>query len=235
MPLPWAARRQIIILMVLALIVLLILSGVFYFFFKKIFNSEPSSTTAPAKDISILWTRVFPSREGFADAAALLENPNQGFGAKKFTYAFRIYDKDNVLIAIKENQASMDPGERFVIFEPNIPVENRLAGRAILEIKSLSWESMAAAPILQIDTLRKDIFSDSDSPRAEISLKNQANESYHNIEATLVLFSNSGEALAASQTAIDVMAIGEEKKIVFTWPVKILDVGNSQIFIRQSP
>lgn len=235
MPLPWAAKRQIIILMVLTLAILLILSGVIYFFYKKTSNTAPENNPASAKNISILWARVFPEREGFVDAAAFLENPNLNFGAKKFVYAFRIYDSNNVLIAIKENQTIVNPGERFVVFEPSISIENRLALKAILEIKSLSWESAAPSPILQINTLRKDIFSGNELPRAEITVKNQANESYRNIEATLVLFSSLGDAVAASQTVIDALAIGEEKKIVFTWPGKIPEAASLQIFFRKLP
>ena len=235
MSLSWAAKRQLIILVILAIIILLVFSVVIYSFIKKTLSTDDVSSPAVAQDISILWERVFASREGSVDAAALLENPNRNFGAKKFVYTFRIYDKNNILIVIKENETFINPGEKFIVFEPNISVQNREPRKTIFEIRSLNWESMEPMPILQIDTLSKNILFDNEMPRAELTIKNQANKSYDNIEAVLVLFSASGDAVATSRTVIDQILIGEEKRLVFTWPWKVSNIESSQIFFRKLP
>ena len=69
-------------------------------------------------DLTILWSRVFSVREGSYDAAALVENQNQFLASKKLVYAFKLYDKDNILVAIRENFTFVNAGEKLIIFEP---------------------------------------------------------------------------------------------------------------------
>ncbi len=235
MAIPWAAKRQIAVFSIFALITLLILSGVIYFLVKKVFVASRNPSSGSTENLSIIWTRVFPLSSGFIDAAALLENPNHAFGAHAFRYAFKIYDAHAVLIAIKENETMINPGETFMVFEPNIPIQNRVAVKAILEIRSLSWEAFPPSSLLQMDILRKDQFLDDVVPRVEVVVKNQSNARYKKIEATLVLFSSAGDAVAVSRTIMDALEGGEEKKLIFTWPQKISGALDAKVFFRPLP
>lgn len=249
----WGVRRQLAVFAVFAAIVVLIVGGLIYYFrpeptcFDNKQNQDEEgidcggavARCAPCsekiRDVAILWTRFFPVREGVYDAAALLENGNQFLKTGKFVYAIKLYDAQNVLISIREGSAFIQPGERFLVFEPNIVAQNRLPRTALLEMRSVSWEAAAPEP-LKIDILRRDLLlSDPTSPRLEVMVKNQSAGVYRNIEAVAALLGSGDGVLGVSKTKIDRLDIGEERTAVFTWPTAISGVERADIFLRQIP
>lgn len=249
----WSQRRQLAVFSVFAIIVLLIVFGVIYYFrpeptcFDDRKNQDEEgidcggavARCAPCSekihDLTVLWTRFFPTRQGVYDAAALLENGNQFLKTGKFIYTFKLYDESGVLIAIRENSTFIWPGEKFLIFEPNILAENRVPKKALLEPRGIIWEAGEARP-LKIDILKKDILlQDLSSPRLEIKIKNQENQIYKNIEIGAVLLGQESEVLGVSKTSLDRLDISEEKNLVFTWPQAVNRVSHAEIFLRQTP
>lgn len=252
--LTWGLRRQLAVFAIFAAAVLLIVFGAIYYF-----RPEPScfdnrqnqdeegvdcggemarctTCSEQIRDLTTLWTRFFLVREGVVDAAALLENSNQFLGAKKFVYAVKLYDENNVLIAIRENSTFILPGEKFLIFEPNIIIQDRAPKNAVLEMRAVNWEPSEPAPP-QIDILEKDIFlADIIVPRLEVAIKNQSrSEIYKNIETSAVLLNKDGDVLGVSRTVVDRLNILEEKTLTFTWPWSIEAVFKAEIFLRQIP
>lgn len=249
----WGIRRQLGVFAVFAVMVLLIVGGLIYYFqpaptcFDNRKNQDEEgidcggseARCAPCSekihDLTILWTRFFPTRQGIVDGAALLENSNQFLKTAKFTYAFKLYDESGVLIAVRENSTFIWPGEKFLIFEPNILAENRAPKRVLLEPRGITWEAGEARP-LKIDILKREILlQDPSSPRLEVRIKNQENQIYKNIEMGAVLLGQDGEVLGVSKTLLDRLDIGEEKSIVFTWPQAVSGVSRADILLRQAP
>ena len=249
----WGVRRQLGVFAVFAAVVLLVVGGLIYYFrpeptcFDNRQNQDEegidcggtiarcASCSEKMHDITILWTRFFPTRQGVYDAAALLENGNQFLKTGKFVYVFKLYDESGVLIAIRENSTFIWPGEKFLIFEPNILAENRVPKRALLELRSVAWEAGEARP-LKIDVLKRDILlQDSSPPRLEVRIKNQENQIYKNIEISAALLSQEGDVFGVSKTLLGSLDIGEEKNVVFTWPQAISGVSRAEIFLRQAP
>ncbi len=188
------------------------------------------------KDLTILWSRAFPVRDGIYDAAAFLENQNQFLETKEFTYAVKLYDKSNILIAIRENSTFILPGERFIIFEPNIATLNRVPAKAILETRSVKWVKKNPEPLkINVQKISKFIEDESTSPRVEAEVKNAGTEDYQNIEAVAILRSSSDEVLGVSKTILDNLNINEEKTLTFTWPNSILGVDKVEILLRRVP
>ena len=230
-------------------LLLLVGGGIYYFYpeptcFDKSQNQDEESVDCggscqPCKeqvrDFTVLWTRFFKIREeGGYDIAALVENQNQFYAATKLSYAIKLYDKDNILVSVKEGRTFANAGERFVIFEPNFAVRNRLPARAIVEIREVSWISKEAKP-LPIDILKKDVLLSEIPPRVEARIKNQAAEIFRNIEATAVLYGAAGEAIGASRTILDNLDIHEEARLNFTWPQEIPGVSAVEIYLRSAP
>lgn len=246
----WSFRRQLGVIALLAFFMLLAVGGGIYYFypeptcFDKRQNQDEENidcggSCAPCKeqvkDFTILWSRFFKTRdEGAYDIAALLENRNQFFAATKLLYAIKLYDKDNILIAVKEGRSFANAGERFIIFEPNFAVRNRIPARAIVEIREIGWISKEAKP-LPIDILKKDLLLSEIPPRLEVFIKNKAAEIFSNIEATAVLYNASGEAVGSSRTTLDSLDIYQESKLNFTWPQAIPEAASAEIYLRQSP
>lgn len=254
MALSWGFKKQLYFFGIFAFVVLLIVGAAAYFLwpeptcFDRRQNQDEDgidcggASCVPCsnqiKDLSTIWTRSLKIADGFYDFAALVENSNPFLKAGRFTYLIKFYDSNNILIAIKENSTYAEPGEKFVIFEPNISTQNRVPVRADLEIdkKSLNWDKSESRP-LQIDILKTDKFlnpGELPPPRLEADIKNQSKTVYRNIEATAVLWGGD-LVLGVSRTVVEHMDIDENKMIVFTWPGPIEGVDRVEIFFRQKP
>ena len=250
----WGFKKQLLFFGIFAFVILLIVGTGVYFFWpdptcydRRQNQSEESvdcggpnclPCQSQIKDITTLWTRSLKISDGVYDFAAMVENPNQFLNAPRFSYLIKFYDSNNILIAIKENASYAEPGEKFVIFEPNISTQHRIPIRADLEIdkKTINWNKTESKP-LQIDILKTSKFlgaGELPPPRFEADIKNQSRAVYRNIDATAVLWG--GElVLGVSRTIIEHMDIDETKTIVFTWPSPIEGVDRVEIIFRQKP
>ena len=245
----WGVRRQLIVIGVFAVFAFLVLGGIIYYFqpeptcFDNRQNQDEEGvdcggSCAPCSekihDLTILWSMAFSVREGSYDAAALLDNQNQFLGSKKLVYAFKLYDKDNILIAVRENSTFIGAGEKFIIFEPDFAIQNRIPARAVLELREVRWEG-AEPEALPIDLLSKDILLADALPRLDVRIKNLSTNSIQNLEASAIVLDSSGAVLGASRTRLDLLEGLAESHLIFTWPKQIPDAANAQIFLRKIP
>lgn len=222
----WAQRRKFIVFAVFLSLAL----GAAIFFILSVWEQAPS-IPPEAQKLSVLWTRFFEMRDGFVDAAALIENPNNVV-AEKITYSFKIYDKNNILIAIKEGETFANPLEKFVIFEPNIGVSERIPGRIVIDIKDIIFKQDFTDSRPKIDILGTKRFLEDVFPRILLSIKNREETSLENIQSIIVLFDENRNAVAVSRTQIPFLVIGEERLLTFTWPRALNGVSSIEIFFR---
>ena len=228
----WSKRRQLGIFAVFAAIVLITVGVVIYFFRA---DTEGEDVRIQSKDLVILWSRVFSVREGIVDAAAFIENPNANLRSPEFSYSIKLYDANNILVSVRDGKTFINPGERFLIFEHTIAVQNRLPSRAIVTVREVAWEKAATEPVLPLRILRTDRLLEDEVPHLLAVVANQSNEPVGGIEASAVLWSASDEVLGVSQTIIDGFAGGEEKSLVFTWPTQISGVERAEVLFRRMP
>jgi len=182
------------------------------------------------KDPNILWTRFFSLKDGYVDVAAMIENPNQFLAAKELTYAFKIYDSRNVLIATRENKTFLESGERLVLLEPEISIQNRSPQRAVVELRGAMWEK-AEQNVIRIKVLKADPLLETEFPRVESRIKNESIQAYQNIEVGVVLWAGD-QAVGASRTLVDHLEINQERDLIFTWPKAISGVQRVEMFFR---
>lgn len=223
----WAQKRKIAVFSVFFVLVIFV-AVIFILRFVR-----PSPVTPPeTRDLSVLWTRFFEVRDGFVDVASLLRNPNN-FKAQKIMYSFKIYDKNNILIAIKEGETFAGPLERFVIFEPNISVGERVSGKALLDIMGVifSEDQMDLRP--KIDVLGTERFLEDIFSRVVVNIKNREEKSLNNVQSTIVLFDEKQNAIAVSSTEIPFLGIDGEYSLTFTWPRALNGVSSIEVFFRE--
>ena len=189
------------------------------------------------KDIVILWTRFFELKPGFVDAAALIENPNDFFGTRELSYTFYIFDADNVRIAIRAGSIVVRPGERIVIFEPEISVQNRTSTRVFIELQQAAWEKQDARvlriSIERLTPLLENTIPPNEEfyPHLEARVKNDSDNLYENIAVTAVLWKGD-QVMGVSRTIIDRIDTNEVKNLTFTWPQSIAGVERAELFYR---
>lgn len=158
-----------------------------------------------------------PVTKGNYDVAILVENQNANFGIDKIKYALRIYDKFNVLIAERYGETAFEPQEKFVIYEPSIDTKEQVADRAFLYLDDTAiWQKMKKEPS-KLSVGAKN-FSNFPQPRLQSDARNNTLDPIRNVKFVSVLSDPNGNAIAASQTVIDVLLGNETKPLNFTWP-----------------
>ena len=222
----WAQRRKLVVFSIFFIFIFVI--GTF-FVFKLLKPAEPAFPEG--KDLSLLWVRFFEIRDGFIDAAAFVENPNN-FEVEKLKYSFKIYDKNNILIAIKEGEVSAAPFEKFVIFEPNIAISERVPGRVLVDLKDVVFGRNSVNLLPKIDVLGTEKFLEDVFPRIIVNIKNRDNRSFRNVQSIIVIFDENQNAIAVSRTEIPFLGIGDERSLVFTWLKSLDGVSYTEVFFK---
>jgi hypothetical protein len=229
--LTWRSKRQLLPIAVLALIIF----GVFFYFGFKIIpqstcfdnkknqGEEEIDCGGPCKpclenlsDPVVLWTRFFQLADGNYEIAALVENAHNFAGAQRLFYRAKIYDQNNVLIAVRDGETFVNPKERFLILEPGLLVGQKKPARALVEFDPIKWKYTEYSPpnIIVIDRN----FSLDPQPYLTVSLKNNDLFPLKNLQAAAILKDAGGQAIGASATFIEEISGESEKIIVFSWP-----------------
>lgn len=232
----WARKRQLMFITIFFGIVGFIVFGL-YLVYKPIptcFDGKINQTelgvdcggtcakACPSQliPLTIWWSRVFPINKGIYDAAFLVENQNAHFGVRKIKYTLRIQDKFNVVIAEKTGETFFNPQEKFVIYVPNINTKEQIADRAFLYFEETAlWQRIkVVSPTITIGTKN---YSNSPQSRLQSSVYNNSLDTLRGTKFVAVLSDQDGNALAASQTVIDVLLGNETKELNFTWPMSL--------------
>ncbi len=238
MPLSWRARRQLTFLGIFALAVILIVAGVVYWlrpapscFDKKQNQSEAGvdcggpceSCLDRAQDLVIFWTRFFPIAPGHWEVASFVENPNLLLGSGKLTYRLRLYDQNNILIALQERKTFVNPREKFLIYEPDVQTLQRIPVRATIEFLDIPWKRVERERP-QLLVARKDFFAQGGTTsggenfsRLDASIQNQSLFPVKNVFVFAVLSDKNGNALGVSVSQIDKIDGEAAREVVFTW------------------
>ena len=162
------------------------------------------------------WGRLFQTSQQSYDVAAQLEHQNLNAGAQSLRYRFKLYDKDNVLIAVRENETFLKPQERFLLFEPNVDTGFRVPQRATIELDPIAFRYMerVAFPIV----VARQNFEQEPFGRLTALVRNTGLEPIENVIVQAVLFDAAENAIAASVTTVALVPAQREVPAVLTWP-----------------
>ncbi len=171
-----------------------------------------------AKDLKILWTKVFPIREGEYDVVAYVENPNFDVGASKFSYVASLYDANDVKITEIKKESFALPNERFVLFAGGILTGEKQAVRGSIEIDTnFPWVTTITSPTLF--TVKDKVLAGADDrPRLNAILENLTFDEHRNIEVGAVIYDSKNNPIGVSATRVQSIAPKDQEKLIFTWP-----------------
>lgn len=164
---------------------------------------------------ALLWTRSLPSRPGFYNAVAYIENPNPRAAVRSVPYRFRLYDTDNVLVAEREGESGILPGAITPIFEGSIETRNRTVARTFFEFTGpLVWErSRSEAAFITVSNTQLS----PQEARVTAEARNRSVSDMFDVAFVAVLFDTRGNAIATSRTIVPVLPAGETEQLTFTW------------------
>ena len=243
----WAARKQLTYFFVLILIALAI--G-FYVFIKvtspTCFDGKQNQNEDGVdcggscsekclgiiKDLVVVWSRPISVEDGVYDAVALVDNPNIFLGVYSVNYTFRVYDENNVLIAISPGQTFIAPGERFALFASKIDVGHTVPARAFLEFdKNINWQKIETGNAKILVTNKE--FTNGEYPHMNIVIGNKSLSPAKNISAVAVLYDRDKNIIGASSTSLDSILGENSISVVFTWPKPFKEEPDStEVFLR---
>lgn len=172
------------------------------------------------EDVSPLvveWSRAFRVEDGIYDVVAFVENQNSNYGARKAIYHFKIYDKDNILIAEKFGKTYVREREKFAIFETGIKTGKRVPQRVFFEFDpETSWEKVSSRQ-LGVSTKNKAIEEIDSKPRLNATIVNESFGAVKNLDLVVILYDINDNAISASFTNLSLLDKNSSKDVSFTW------------------
>lgn len=165
-----------------------------------------------------VWSRAFLVTEGMYNLVAYVQNPNVEYVAEPTRYIFRVYDKDNVLIGVREGTADVPPTKTFPIFEQGFDTGYREPVSTFFSfIRSVPWKKyQGSLPELEIADER--ITEASTGVRIDAVLINKTINQYMQIEVVAIVYDAEGNAMASSRTFVEKLEGSASAPLVFTWP-----------------
>ena len=244
----WASQRQLVYFFIAVL--LLVAMGVLGFFYfkpqatcldgKKNQNEKNidcggvcGACLGETKDLITLWSNVFPLGNGVYEVASLIRNPNFFSGLPKLKYTLKLYDENNMVIAIREGETFINPNEDYLIFETGVTVGERTPKRVFIEFNNLNWVRVEKERA-QIVVSEKN-FSNINFPVLEAKITNKTFSPVGDIEASAILFDVGDNAVGVSVTRVETLLQESSQVISFTWPHQFdIEPISSKILIRNN-
>lgn len=168
------------------------------------------------KDLTVIWSKPLKISENRYDVAALAENRNLFLSAKSVKYQFKFYDDRNILIATREGEIFVNPGQKFAIFENNIDVGARRPAKVFLEFqKDIKWEIYKGENLGLIVSNKE--YKDKPRPVISATLENKTQANIKGVYAVAVVYNEEGNAIASSATKIKEIKRESSAELFFTW------------------
>ncbi len=108
--------------------------------------------TDQAKAPTVLWARSFEIASSTYTAAAYIQNPNSGAGARAARYSFQLFDDQNILVVEKDGVVDLPPVRTIPVIEAGIDVGHRTVARTLFSFSALpAWDTVTAPiPVLHL-------------------------------------------------------------------------------------
>src|SRR3989344_1757409 len=143
------------------------------------------------------WQRAFLVREGVYDIAAFIENPNSFFSARKFSYTFSVYDRDDKLITTVSGRSFANARERFIVFEPQVRTGSAIPQKVFIEIKNIEWERVTGVEKPRL-LVKDESLTLEGRPKMTATIINEAPERLPQVEAVATIFNEEDNVIGVS-------------------------------------
>ncbi len=180
-----------------------------------------SICTAQVTPLKVIWTRTFKAADGIYDVLAYIENHNIDAASKQVIYKFSLYDEENVLVATRAGKTYITPNGKIPVFEGNIRTGERVPKRAFFELSGTTQWIKAPLQAISLALGVRNISYKVIGGKSTVSatVNNPSSYLIPNVEVTVILYDELGNASAISKTMIESIKKKSENNITFTWPV----------------
>lgn len=173
-----------------------------------------------SRNIVVLWARPFEVAPGVYNVVAYFENQNTGAGIAQVQYEFKLYDKENVLVAEPfRGTTFIGPNQRSAIFASGIQTGNRVPETVFFHfLQQPQWDlvdqTFASPLIIARDQVYQDLGT---SAKITATLNNTSFYDLQSIPVVVIAYDAMGNAIASSQTYVERITQGGNVPVVFTW------------------
>ena len=252
----WAQKRKRRLIIIVGIVLLFILFIILYKAFDKAptcFDNLQNGTETgidcggncqlvckdEVRDIVVWWERPFKVANGVYNTVAYFENQNLESGIQELTYEFRLYNYDNVLISEPiVGTTFIEPNKRSAVFESGITTGEQEAYTAFFHVSSVQdWERTEQTYSYGLFQIGEPLLTNQDiAPKLQVPITNTSFTTFKNIPVIAILYNQKDNAIAASQTYLDVINQGEQASAYFSWPEPFGDsVSRIEIIPRVNP
>jgi hypothetical protein len=170
-----------------------------------------------AKDLSILWQKVFATRKGEYDLVAYIENPNFEIGIKELKYTARLFDKSGAVISERSGQTYVGSNERFAIFSGRMLTGDKVAasGEVVID-PNFKWIRTQKSEVL-FSVGNKALTGADKKPRLAADIHNNTTEIARDVDVVSIVYDSKHNPIGVSSTRVEKLIPSGDEKIYFTW------------------
>ncbi|HEY4486749.1 MAG TPA: hypothetical protein VJB70_03385 [Candidatus Paceibacterota bacterium] len=231
----WASQRRMTYLALVVGVLLLVVSVPLFLYFNKpetCFDGLQNGNElgidcggacaklceSQVSGLLVHWSRFAKARDGAYDVAAFVQNPNAMGGAENVSYIFKLYDKDNLLIAERRGKTYINPNEQFALFEGAIETGARIPARAFFEfIEVPRWVDISfRKPDLFVT--KKQLVMNGVKPEVRATLENRSLSDFEDIILTSFLVDDNENVVGISKTELGLVKQSSARDVTFLFP-----------------
>ncbi|MCA9353113.1 hypothetical protein KC901_02930 [Patescibacteria group bacterium] len=241
----WAVKRKRRVLIIIAILFLIALAFIFIRVenskqptcFDGIQNGQETGIDCggacskvcleEVNNLVVWWERPFQVTNGVYNVVAYVENQNLYSGIKQLFYEFRLYDKNNILVAEPvQGSTFIEANKRSAVFESGITTGDNEAYTVFFHINSVQdWDRVSQEYAYNLFTISKPVLTNqTTAPKLSAIVRNESFINFEDVPVVAILYNQEDNAIAASQTFVDVLDQGTEQQVFYSWPEPFGDV-----------
>lgn len=172
-----------------------------------------SCATARTEPLRAGSVQVFGTERGRTVLLGSVTNPNSAYAADEVSYAFVIKGRNGRADEVTPRKTARVRGaERIFLFESEITMQFSDIKSADIVFYGTMWRSAAEVLPTALSVSNVALAGDTGGVSVRGTVKNESPFAVNNVRIIAVLFDRSGNALFASQTAMDMVAGNSEQE-----------------------
>jgi hypothetical protein len=169
------------------------------------------------EEIEVLEKYFVHGRGDNYDLMAKIDNPNNRYGAAKFSYRFDLVDKLGNSLGKREGISFILPGESKYVMELNLnSVESPYS--ASFEILNIEWEEFIGYEEPKLGIYNKNYHEESGKSEVFGLLKNESYFDFNAIEIYIILRDENGDPVAIGTNEMNTVYSQQERDFRVFWP-----------------
>ena len=172
---------------------------------------------APIQAIQVQNVQLAKTPAGDFDMAALVYNPNTNYGADRVNYDVVVRDATSNVVSSQSYSSYISPGQTKYFVQTslrNIPDSST----ALVVIKHVNWEKVAATPDINFVISREATTPSSSQTIYQAVVTNQSNFDFDSMDVNVIAFDSLGMVIATNTTNFQTFLSKTDRSFQVTWP-----------------